>query len=83
MNANEIKQHVREIVSARSWFSVSEIKGTHRLKNDLGLDSLDRTEVIVSLEQDFDIRISDEEEVNIGNMTVEQLSDFVVQKVNG
>lgn len=80
MNANEIKKHVLEVISAKSWLAVSDIKDEYKLENDLGMDSLDRVELIMALEREFDVSISDDELTAIEQMSVAELSDFMVQK---
>lgn len=80
MNANEIKKHVLEVISAKSWLAVSDIKDEYKLENDLGMDSLDRVELVMALEREFDVSISDEELTAIEQMSVAELSDFMVQK---
>lgn len=83
MDANEIKKHVLEVVSARTWLAASEIEGGHKLEDDLGMDSLDRVELVMMLEREFDVSISDDELTAIEKMSVSELSDFMVQKVEG
>lgn len=80
MNANEIKKHVLEVISAKSWLAASDIKDEHKLESDLGMDSLDRVELIMALEREFDVSISDPEFNAIEQMSVAELSDFMVQK---
>lgn len=49
------------------------------LKNDLGLDSLDTIELIMVLETEFDISITDDESYEIN--TVDQLTKCVESKL--
>jgi len=49
------------------------------LKNDLGLDSLDSIELIMILETEFDISITDEESVEIN--TVDELIKCIKSKL--
>jgi len=49
-----------------------------RFVEDLGLDSLDVVELVMALEDEFDIEISDEEAEKI--LTVQQAVDLVVEK---
>nr|DAR69672.1 MAG TPA: acyl carrier protein [Caudoviricetes sp.] len=80
MNANEVKKHVLEVISAKSWLAASDIKDEYKLESDLGMDSLDRVELIMALEREFDVSISDDELTAIEQMSVAELSDFMVQK---
>lgn len=47
--------------------------------DDLGADSLDLVELIMSLEEDFEIKISDEEAEKI--TTVQQAAEFIESRM--
>jgi len=47
----------------------NEIKGTDRLREDLGMDSVTRMELVSMLAEEFDIDIELEEAVAIENVT--------------
>lgn len=55
--------------------SVSKIKVTDHLINDLGADSLDSIELVLQLEKLFDIEISDEQIDSID--TVQSILDLI------
>lgn len=80
MNANEIKKRVLKAVSDKTCIAVSDIKNGDKLYDDLGMDSLERVELVTVLEQEFDVSISDPEFNAIEQMSVAELSDFMVQK---
>ncbi len=50
-----------------------------RLQEDLGADSLDAVELIMNIEDEFDIQITDEEATDI--KTVGELVDFITTKI--
>lgn len=50
-----------------------------RLQEDLGVDSLDAVELIINIEDEFGIQITDEEASDI--KTVGELVDFVTKKI--
>ncbi|MGI6359494.1 MAG: acyl carrier protein [Acholeplasmatales bacterium] len=50
-----------------------------RLQEDLGADSLDAVELIMNIEDEFGIQITDEEASDI--KTVGELVDFVTKKI--
>ncbi|NMA05103.1 MAG: acyl carrier protein [Acholeplasmataceae bacterium] len=50
-----------------------------RLQEDLGADSLDAVELIMNIEDEFEIQISDEEATDI--KTVGELVDFITKKI--
>ncbi len=47
--------------------------------DDLGADSLDQVELIMAMEEEFDVSISDEDAENIG--TVQDAIDYVQKAV--
>ena len=56
--------------------SKSEITPEKSFVNDLGADSLDTVELVMALEEEFDLEIPDNEAENI--QTVKQAVDFIV-----
>ena len=58
-------EKVKEILAKQLEISVDEINPTSSLTEDLGADSLDVVEIVMALEDDFDVEISDEETAKI------------------
>ena len=56
----------------------SEIKASSNIKDDLGADSLDMVEVIMGLEDEFGIEISDEDAAKIS--TVGEIVAYLEEK---
>ena len=54
-------EKVKEILSKQLEISVDEIQIENSLQEDLGADSLDVVELVMALEEKFDIEIPDEE----------------------
>jgi acyl carrier protein len=52
---------VAEIVSSELSVSIEDITMDTHLQNDLNTDSLDAVELIMSVEEEFDMQISDED----------------------
>ncbi len=52
---------VQEIVAEKLGKKIEEIKPEANFQNDLGADSLDTVELVMSLEEKFDIEIPDED----------------------
>ncbi|MEV6274284.1 acyl carrier protein [Nocardia sp. NPDC051832] len=73
-------EKVRAIVAERSGRPLSDIGPYSLLKDDLGLDSLDHVEIIVQIEKQFRLGISDEDAVAM--KTVGDLVNYVVTRVN-
>ena len=59
--ANEIEAKVRAIIADQLGVAEDEIKTTSSFIEDLGADSLDTVELVMALEEHFDIQIPDEE----------------------
>ena len=73
----EIQAKVIQIISEQLGKDESEIKmGSHFIE-DLDADSLDTVELVMALEEEFDIDIPDEAAEKI--TTVESAVDFIVE----
>lgn len=79
MSQEEILQKVKEIVSDQLGVDKSEVKPEASFANDLGADSLDTVELVMALEEEFDIEIPDEAAENIA--TVQAAVDYINGKV--
>ncbi|UQS84229.1 acyl carrier protein [Bombilactobacillus thymidiniphilus] len=73
MTDNEIFDKVKEIIVDQTGEDEADVKLEADIKDDLNADSLDIFEVINELEDEFDIKIENEE----GIKTVGDLVDFV------
>ena len=60
INSNNALLRVREIIAEKFLISDYEIKPESKFVDDLGGDSLDIVELIVAIEEEFNIEISDE-----------------------
>ena len=63
------------IVAEQLSISADEIKNESSFIDDLGADSLDTVELVMALEEEFDIEISDDEAENIS--TVQSAIDYI------
>lgn len=70
-----IFERLREIFALQLGVDEEEITLTSRFEQDLGGDSLDRVELIMAIEEAFDLEISDEEAEKIH--TVQETVDYV------
>ena len=73
----EIKAKVIQIISEQLGKDDSEIKMNSHFIEDLDADSLDTVELVMALEEEFDIDIPDEAAEKI--TTVESAVDFIVE----
>ncbi|MFH1135935.1 MAG: acyl carrier protein [Pseudomonadota bacterium] len=70
-----IEDKVRKIVSEQLGVDESEVTLTASFVDDLGADSLDLVELIMAMEEEFDIKIEDEEAEKI--KTVQDAVKFI------
>ena len=64
MSAN-IEQKVKNIIADQLGVGEDEIKITSSFIEDLGADSLDIVELVMAMEEEFEVEIPDEEAENI------------------
>ena len=70
-----IEDRVKKIVSDQLGKSMDEVQSDSSFVDDLGADSLDTVELVMALEEEFDIEISDDEAENIS--TVQTAIDYI------
>ncbi len=75
--AGSVEERVRELVKTQL-NPESEFTDSASFMDDLGADSLDAVELIMSLEEEFEIEIPDDEVESI--TTVQAAIDFVKSK---
>jgi acyl carrier protein len=74
MSAN-IEQKVKAIIAENLGVNADEIKATSSFIDDLGADSLDIVELVMQMEEEFEVEIPDEEAENI--KTVQDAVTFI------
>ena len=79
MNEKEIFDKVQTIISEQLGVEKSQVTKDANFANDLGADSLDTVELVMAIEEAFDIEIPDETAEKISNL--QQAVDFISQKV--
>lgn len=78
MSQEEIFTKVQKIVSEQLGVDTADVKPEASFANDLGADSLDTVELVMALEEEFDIEIPDEAAENIA--TVQAAVDYISNK---
>ena len=78
MSQDDILSQVTKIVVEQLEVEESEVKAESNFVNDLGADSLDTVELVMALEEEFDIEIPDEAAEGI--TTVQQAVDYIKEK---
>ena len=69
---------VKEVVVEQLNVSADEVKEDSKFVEDLGADSLDVVELVMALEEKFDIEIPDDEAEKI--QTVKDVVDYIESK---
>jgi acyl carrier protein len=75
MTREEVLERIRAHLATELEVDPARIVETTRFKEDLEADSLDLAELVVELEDNYGIRIPDEEAAKI--LTVGEAADFV------
>ena len=77
MERSEIEKNVTGIVCEQLGVSESEVKTDSSFVDDLGADSLDTVELVMALEEEFDLEIADEDAEKIS--TVQEAVNYIVE----
>lgn len=77
--SQKIFEKVQQIVSEQLEVETSKVTPEATFANDLGADSLDTVELVMALEEEFDIEIPDEAAEQID--TVQKAVDHIAMKV--
>ena len=70
-----VEDRVKKIVCDQLGKSINEIQADSSFVDDLGADSLDTVELVMALEEEFDLEIADEDAEKIS--TVNEAVDYI------
>jgi acyl carrier protein len=70
-----MEQRVKEIIAKELGVDIEKVTALAHFNDDLGADSLDAVELIMSLEDEFGIRIPDSDAVKM--KTVQNVLDYI------
>ncbi len=79
MTRLEIESKVKEVVALQFGVELDDLKMESHFNKDLNADSLDAVELVMCIEDRFDISIPDDDANNI--ITVKSVVDFVEKKL--
>ncbi|MBR5085626.1 MAG: acyl carrier protein [Muribaculaceae bacterium] len=80
MTRKEIEEKVREFLIEELEIEEENIFPEAKLKEDMGIDSLDYVDIVVIVEKAFGFKIKPEEMANV--KTLSQFCDYIEGKVN-
>ncbi len=72
-----LEDKIKKIIAEKLGVDLDEIIPKASFVDDLGADSLDLVELIMSMEEEFDIEISDEDAEKL--LTVKDATEYVVK----
>lgn len=70
-----VEKRIKEIVAEQLGVEEAQVTNEASFMDDLGADSLDTVELVMALEEEFDIEISDENAEKI--QTVQDAIDYI------
>ena len=73
--SNDTEQRVKAAVAEQLGMNIEDVKNESSFMEDLGADSLDLVELVMSFESDFGITIPDEDSAEL--TTVQKAVDYV------
>lgn len=77
--SNEIEQKVKSAVAEQLGIDVASISNEASFTDDLGADSLDLVELVMSFENEFGLTIPDEDSSSL--TTVQKAVDYIASKI--
>ncbi|GJL50790.1 acyl carrier protein [Nitrospira sp. M1] len=75
----EVQDRIKKIIAEQLGVEEDEVVHDAKFVDDLGADSLDTVELVMALEEEFDVEIPDEDAEKI--QTVGGAIDFIKEKV--
>jgi acyl carrier protein len=75
-----VEQQVKAIVAEQLGVKAEQVTNAASFVDDLGADSLDTVELVMALEEEFEIEIPDEDAEKI--TTVQQAIDYISERRN-
>jgi len=79
VDRKEIMEKVRKIISEKLGVEEEKVVEEAKLIDDLGADSLDLVDLIMDLENEFDVKVDDSDIEKIS--TVGEVVDYIAKKL--
>lgn len=77
---SSVLERVCNVVSQQLNVKLEDVESSHSFTDDLGADSLDTVELVMALEEEFDVEIPDEDAEMI--TTVQEAVDQLEEKLS-
>ena len=74
---SSVEERVKNIIVTQLGVKAEDVKNESKFIDDLGADSLDTVELVMALEEEFDLEIADEDAEKIS--TVQEAVDYIVE----
>lgn len=81
MSVEDIFQTMRELVAEQFSLEPEEVSMETSFEDDLGADSVDVVELVMAMEEEFELGVTQEEDLK-GLKTVGDVLNYVAGKVN-
>ncbi|WP_325245225.1 acyl carrier protein [Dysosmobacter sp.] len=81
MSVEDIFQTMRELVAEQFSLEPEEVSMETSFEDDLGADSVDVVELVMAMEEEFELGVTQEEDLK-GLKTVGDVVNYVAGKVN-
>lgn len=75
----DVLMRLKEVVAEHLNLPVEEVKDDSRFVEDLGADSLDTVELLMKLEQEFDLQIPDEDAESLRDISA--VKEYIFSKI--
>ncbi len=75
-----VLEKVKKIIADQLSMEIEEVKETSTFSDDLGVDSLEIFEIVMSLEEEFNIEIPNEDIENI--KSVGDITNYITRRID-
>ena len=76
--STNIEERVKHVINYQLGVPLDDLKPGDKFVDDLGADSLDEVEIVMAIEDEFEIEISDEVAETI--RTIQQAIDYIASR---
>ncbi|MFZ5989288.1 MAG: acyl carrier protein [Bacillota bacterium] len=82
MDISEVKEKVIEAVSRNALFNADKVNENSRIRRDHGIDSIRLVELVVDLEEEFDIEVDSASLTYENFATIELITNYIMNKIS-